>query len=94
MSLPASGRICTRYSVKPGALMPSMKLSLKEARDIARYIMTAELSPEPAPKLAQRLPLLDRRVSYEEVSEKVFRKTCWTRSRMRKRPTARTAFSV
>lgn len=64
-------------SVKPGAMMPSMKLSLQEARDIARYIMTAELAPEPAPKLAQRLPLLDRRVSYDEVSEKVFRKTCW-----------------
>jgi mono/diheme cytochrome c family protein len=64
-------------SVKPGALMPSMKLSMREARDIARYIMTAELAPEPAPKLGQRLPLLDRRVTYEEVSEKVFRKTCW-----------------
>jgi mono/diheme cytochrome c family protein len=64
-------------SVKPGALMPSMKLSMREARDIARYIMTAELAPEPAPKLGQRLPLLDRRVPYEEVSEKVFRKTCW-----------------
>jgi cytochrome c1 len=64
-------------SVKPGALMPSMKLSLSEARDIARYIMTADLAPDPAPKLPQRLPLLDRRVSYEEVSERVFRKTCW-----------------
>jgi mono/diheme cytochrome c family protein len=64
-------------SVKPGAMMPSLKLSMREALDIARYIMTAELAPEPAPKLAPRLPLLDRRVTYEEVSQKVFRKTCW-----------------
>ena len=64
-------------SVKPGAMMPSLKLSMREALDIARYIMTAELAPEPAPKFAPRLPLLDRRVTYEEVSQKVFRKTCW-----------------
>jgi hypothetical protein len=54
-----------------------MKLSLREARDIARYVMTAELAKETAPKLAPRLPLLERRVTYEEVSQKVFRKTCW-----------------
>ena len=39
--------------------------------------MTTPLEPLPEPKAAPRLPVLDRRVSYDEVSQRVFRKTCW-----------------
>lgn len=64
-------------SVKPDTLMPDFDLPAADARDIVAYILTAELaSPEPRP-IPARLPVLDRKVTYDEVSEKVFRRTCW-----------------
>jgi cytochrome c2 len=63
-------------AVKPDTLMPDFGLSADDARDIAAYISTTELqrpAPRPAP---ERLPVLARRVSFEEVDREVFSVTC------------------
>lgn len=63
--------------IKPDTQMPDFDLPPADARDIAAYILTAELAP-PEPRAAPaRLPVLDRKVTYDEVSEKVFKRTCW-----------------
>jgi mono/diheme cytochrome c family protein len=64
-------------AVKPDSAMPKIALTPAEVRDLAGYVMTAELSaPQPKPKLA-RLPVLARKVTFKEVDEKVFHRTCW-----------------
>jgi cytochrome c2 len=63
--------------VKPDTAMPEFDLPADDARDIAAYILGAELAPPPPYVAPVRLPLLDRKVGYDEVSEKVFRRTCW-----------------
>jgi mono/diheme cytochrome c family protein len=63
-------------SVRPSAEMPALGLSEDEARDAAAYILRVPLAkPEPAPAF-QRLPVLERRVTYEEVAARVFRTSC------------------
>lgn len=64
-------------AVKPDTLMPKVALSEVEARDLASYLLLAETKdPPPKPTFA-RLPLLGRKVSFKEVDEKVFHRTCW-----------------
>jgi hypothetical protein len=66
--------------VKPDTAMTEFNLPPDEARDIAAYILTAPLAPLAplAPATAPaRLPVLERKVTYDEVSAKVFRRTCW-----------------
>jgi cytochrome c2 len=63
-------------AVKPGTRMPSFGFSRAEARDVASYLLSAPLEPLVAKAPATRLPLLARRVDYEEVDQKVFRVTC------------------
>jgi len=63
-------------SLKRDALMPKEGLSEDEARHVAAYLLMTPLkpvTPEPMPK---RLPILERRVTYEEVAQKVFGHTC------------------
>jgi cytochrome c1 len=63
--------------LKKGALMPTLGLSDSEARDLAAYVMHAELEPLPAaPPPFERLPLLDRRVTFDEVENRVFKRSC------------------
>jgi cytochrome c2 len=62
-------------AVKPDTRMPNFGLSGEEASDIAAYILTTELAPPPSETFA-RLPVLSRRVSYDEVNAKVFSRTC------------------
>ena len=64
-------------SVKKDAVMPTLGLTEQEARDAAAYIMMTPLAapPEP-PKPIERLPLLTRKVTYEEVATRVFEKSC------------------
>lgn len=64
-------------SVRAGAEMPTLGLTLEEARDAAAYILRAPLAaPPPPPPPFVRLPVLERHVRYEEVADRVFRKSC------------------
>ena len=63
--------------VKPDTPMPSMGLSEGEAKAIAAYLLTTPLGPEEHKPVPARLPVLARRVSYDEVATRVLRKTCW-----------------
>lgn len=63
-------------SMLPGTTMPSHNLRQSEAKDLAAYIVETKLEapkPKPTPK---RLAVLDRKVTFEEVNEKVFKVTC------------------
>jgi mono/diheme cytochrome c family protein len=62
---------------KPDTAMPKIPLQDVEARQLAAYLLTAPLDPLPAPAQIERLPLLDRRVTWSEVESRVFKKTCW-----------------
>lgn len=64
-------------AVKPDAAMPKIALSAKEIKDLAAYILSAELAPRAAVATFARLPLLTRKVTFKEVDEKVFHRTCW-----------------
>jgi cytochrome c1 len=64
-------------AVKKDTEMPEFNLAPDEARDIAAYILTTPLAAPEPPKTPARLPPLERKVTYDEVSAKVFRRTCW-----------------
>lgn len=64
-------------AVKPDSAMPKIALTESELKDLAGYILTAELAtPARKPKF-ERLPVLSRKVLFKEVDEKVFHRTCW-----------------
>jgi cytochrome c2 len=62
-------------AIKPDTRMPNFGLSQQEAADIAAYLLEAPLSPQPVATLL-RLPLLTRRVSFDEANRQVFSRTC------------------
>jgi len=64
-------------AVKPDSAMPKIALSPEEVRDLAGYILGAELASPPTRVPVTRLPPLTRKVTYKEVDEKVFHRTCW-----------------
>lgn len=64
-------------AVKPDTAMPKIPLTDAEARDLAAYVMTAEVAEPAAKAKVQRLPVLTRKVTFKEVDEKVFHRTCW-----------------
>src|SRR5690606_25443901 len=49
----------------------------QEVVDLAGYLLTVELAPPLPPKKVERLPVLTRKVTFKEVDEKVFHRTCW-----------------
>jgi cytochrome c2 len=61
--------------MKPDTEMPSLGLSHDEADALAAFVSYSPLV-EDAESQARRLPPLDRRVTYDEVNEKVFAVTC------------------
>jgi cytochrome c5 len=63
--------------VKPDTPMPKAALTPTEARDLAAYILEAEITPPPPKPKPTRLPVLARKVTFKEVDEKVFHRTCW-----------------
>jgi cytochrome c2 len=63
-------------AIKPDTLMPLPGLDAHQARDVAAYLLRAPLAPAPEPAAFQRLPALSRPVTFQEVDERVFRKTC------------------
>ncbi len=64
-------------SVKPDTAMPTIALSGEEVRDLAAYVLSAEITPPASKPNAVRLPPLSRKVTFKEVDEKVFHRTCW-----------------
>lgn len=60
---------------KPGTPMPAFGFTEAEARDVAAYLLQTALDVR-EPTVAAPLPLLDRRVTYDEVYERVFKRTC------------------
>lgn len=62
--------------VKPDTLMPSFGFSKAQARDIAAYLVTTKLAPPKQKAIPKRLPLLTRRVTFEQVDKRVFSRTC------------------
>ena len=62
-------------SLKSDTRMPNFGLAEDEAADISEYIVSAQLEPE-ARALFVRLPVLTRRVSFEEANQRVFSRTC------------------
>lgn len=62
--------------VKPGTLMPTHNLTRAEARALARYLLETPLEPAAPKAIPARLPVLTRRVGYDEVVERVLGKTC------------------
>ncbi len=64
-------------AVKPDTAMPGIKLTEQQARDVSAYLLEKDLGPAPVYAVPDRLPVLERRVRYSEVEEKVFKKVCW-----------------
>ena len=64
-------------AVKPDTQMPEFVLKPDDARDIAAYVLQTPLADPPPRVTPPRLPPLERKVTYDEVSTKVFRRTCW-----------------
>jgi cytochrome c2 len=64
-------------SLAPGTAMPDPGLSEDEARAVARYVMTVPLAKTEPREVPAALPVLERPVRYDEVSARVFKKTCW-----------------
>jgi hypothetical protein len=56
--------------------MPSSGLAPPDARDLAAFILTTPLAPAPVKTVPARLPVLERKVGFEEVMERVLGKTC------------------
>jgi mono/diheme cytochrome c family protein len=64
-------------AVKPDTAMPTIALTDAEVKDLAGYIMTAELTAPQKKPVPARLPVLTRKVLFKEVDDKVFHRTCW-----------------
>lgn len=61
----------------PSSKMPSFELSETQRINLAAFIHHLPLINEAKNEPKQRLPLLKRRVSFEEVSARVLKKVCW-----------------
>ena len=64
-------------ALDPDASMPAADLTEPEARAVAAFLVLAAREPAPARELPERLPVLDRTVSFAEVQARVFRRVCW-----------------
>ncbi|MSP25625.1 MAG: c-type cytochrome [Myxococcales bacterium] len=63
-------------AVKPDTLMPRTPMTPEQARDIAGYLMRATLAPQAVVAVPEALPLLERKVSFDEVKARVLDVTC------------------
>jgi mono/diheme cytochrome c family protein len=64
-------------AIKSDTPMPKVALSKAEVKDLTAYILTVDITPPQAKAKLARLPVLGRRVTFKEVDEKVFHRTCW-----------------
>ena len=65
--------------LRPGSPMPETPLTDEEAQDLAAFVLRAPIADTTgtAKELPPVLSLLERTVTFEEVSQKVFKKVCW-----------------
>lgn len=61
----------------PGASMPAVKLPEAERLHLAKFILTAPLIVKPTPIIHAPPPLLERKVTWQEVETKIFHASCW-----------------
>lgn len=66
-----------KWLVAPRGAMPALGLSADEASALTAFIVTTPLAPPPLAVKAERLPILARKVTWDEVEARVFRDTCW-----------------
>ncbi len=64
-------------SVQPATLMPNFKLSKTQASSLAAFLWYSEVKSEPIRPLPKPLPVLERRVGWDEVFASVFETVCW-----------------
>lgn len=64
-------------AIKPDARMPRIPLTDQERVDLAAALLDTPLTAPTPQAMPARLPLLTRPVAYEEVEQRVFKKTCW-----------------
>lgn len=69
--------IADPQALRPGSPMPKTPLTEDEALDLAAFIARAPLTEPPSKTVPVRLPVLERRVTYDEVSRRVLKKVCW-----------------
>lgn len=62
--------------VKHDSAMPNLALRPEDARDLAAFVSFAALAPAPGNAVLSRLPVLARKVGFDEVNERVFAVTC------------------
>ena len=62
--------------VKHDAAMPNLALPADDARELAAFLSFGELEAAPVRSVPERLPVLSRRVGFDEVNERVFAVTC------------------
>jgi cytochrome c2 len=62
--------------VKHDSAMPNLALAADDARDLTAFLSFSVLEKPPVANVAPRLPVLSRRVGFDEVNEQVFAVTC------------------
>jgi mono/diheme cytochrome c family protein len=62
---------------RPGTSMPALVHDPIVARELAAFLVHGPLEPPPSPTPFARLAALDRPVSFDELEERVLRRSCW-----------------
>lgn len=70
------GWLADPAAVKPGTEMPKIPMTEQELADVAAWVLQAPVQPAEPAAIPDRLPVLTRTVSYEEVDARIFHKTC------------------
>jgi cytochrome c2 len=64
-------------AMRPGTAMPRLVRDPAVARELAAFLVHAPIEPGPVASAVARLPPLDRPVTFDEVEERVLRRSCW-----------------
>lgn len=65
------------WIVDPRGAMPRLGISFDDARSLAAFIASTPLTTSTPSPPVERLPILTRTVTWDEVETKVFRNVCW-----------------
>lgn len=64
-------------ALRPDTTMPRLVEDEASAIELAAFLLGAPVSPPPPAPPLERLPLLERAVSFDEIEARVFRRSCW-----------------